>query len=1182
VRSISTAADPFGFVRNRRNQTTIPAPSFAGPMENSFATNTPIIPAAAKENQPSTSRTRNPRNRSPLGDAASRHTLRRKAAPSLQLSPQRHLNPQPSRPPLRPAAPMTALDAENSGSTSLISITPPTVKSTLQHRSRPLPTAATLNSSKMSSLERNRSAETDLIKNLDGQETSSPLQTTASARNFQRCDISGDEEAVGSRQRRNNVDRNTSGDTSTPNTKPDRSSQYIPSMLSPLSELSHSPSTAEGYNMEFHTIITNAGDGASQQISSNRISNEDRNNYGSNGLRGVLRHRDSDHTMYTTDDENTTSILDRTMASTVVASPSKRATIIPQPPTTVISQSSSSTVMTQVLHQKRFQHLSTELQQTQQELLRVHQEQKKTLEQRDYAMQECNTLRQQREQDIAAALQKAQNDHDARLQYVQARYEQDWEEIQNTVAELEQEHLQRETDLTQWQEELRKQQSVIHEQELMLEEQRQQEHATYQRRVVGAEQRLEQQMLLLEEQAARMQLQEEAIRQEREALQHDQRNHEAAVTEFHQAQKDYESQYVSMEEAIRALDLQHEETKVSLQQAIQQRQSYLQQTETMEMESQRKMQSLRDEIQIGTTEVQEVHRQIREAQTELDALKHRIRVLVEADQTSRQATAAASAKADQELTAMLAQLQVAQRERHAIVESITQHQQEYDGMKEQMLKEEERFRNEQERLNEQVKGLETLRKTTQDEIKAMVQSTNIDLAARKKALDDRIEMSNRELQRNTEHLEQKQRQLDEAIHQHESHVAQLRHDKHDHQKRNDDLQQRMSEFSKMKHREQRLRVELERKVERLTNLIQVERAEHSNQLKSIDSKVKDRKQHQEQIILDWTEQYKVLEAELYEKRQDVETLQQSLANRDTTISLLKKEIIHLQEELSAVTARYDQVEEREHEDLEKIREFMGRLEAQASALEEQEEQNVADRERLDALQLEYEDRINRLNQEREEFIAESKTHAKKSEIDSLITFLNKPWRPEGSNLSVSDAFSKWMRETLLPAVGEDEETARDQLLDIERHVTQLQMQYDDALRMQSEAIESFERERQAKRELHNQIRFHREKEQQLYDDIQRLSREKLQVEQSRRRESRIFLVGSDDAIEGYDDSLAQREAEIARKEELLARMEASTQEKELQIAEANDRIRMMASQLRQKETDLEAKEAGLVSQQKAI
>jgi chromosome segregation ATPase len=335
------------------------------------------------------------------------------------------------------------------------------------------------------------------------------------------------------------------------------------------------------------------------------------------------------------------------------------------------------------------------------------------------------------------------------------------------------------------------------------------------------------------------------------------------------------------------------------------------------------------------------------------------------------------------------------------------------------------------------------------------------------------------------------------------------------------------------------------------------------------------------VLLDWTQRYQALEMERDEKQMDVETLQQSLADRDTTISLLKEEMHHLQEELSDVTMRFQRVEEREHQDLEKIRHFMKRLEAQASSLEEKEEQNATDRERLDALQMEYEDRLNRLNQEREEIIAECKNQAQHSQIGTLVSFLKQPWRPEGSDNSVSDAFSKWIRETLLPMIDNEEEFARRQLLDIAREVEQLHLQCQESRRMQSKMVDKLEHERHAKRELQNQIRFHREKEQQLYNDIQRLSSEKQIEKQCRRRESKIFTLDSDGSVDEVD-SLEQREAEIARKEEILARMESSMQEKELQIAEANDRIRVMASQLRQKETDLEAKEAWLISQQKSI
>jgi chromosome segregation ATPase len=1194
VRSISTATDPFGFLRNRQQRiqpkhiaTATSEADKQRSIENSLAANFPIVASNAKENDPSY-----PSRGGNLYRTGSSHVKSRifqNLTPAILSSPQDdsflkyNLKQQHklSRPPLRPAAFVTDTEHSSSNSVTLISITPPSkpvVQNNIHSESGAMPqTEATKDSNISHTIARN----VDLIESFN-KSSSSPIRKS-STRNYigwDSVDREGHESMENRRgesmDRIENVNNGVAIAASTPNQKQDPMPHSQPSILSPLSELSHSPSTYDDYNSKRNNTVHRESPKHQHSVVSERTGNDYPNNNVPIFNQQTVHNRKSDNTTFTED--HTTKVLDYTTSS-LVASPSTKTTVIQQP-TTIISQSSSASVMTHVLHQKRLQHVAAELEQTQDELYRMQQEHQITTKKLDDSIQECNILRKQREHDIAMALRQAQEDHDTRMKHAQQRHELDWAEIQNTVVELEQEHVQQETELMQWQNELQSQQSIFDEQQRSMDQRRQEEYATYQRRIVGAEQRLEQQTVLLEQRIAQVQQDEELLEQQRKELCRDRKNYEDAVTEFVTEQKNYQEKYDSMEKEIEYMTRQRQDAENSLKQVIQQRQEYMKETEDMKVESKKNIQAVQDEIQISTTNLHKIQQEVADCHNELGTLKQRIRVLVEADQSSRQVTAVATAKADQNLTAILRQLEVAQRERDTILESIAKQREEYCHMQVQMSTEELRWKNEQKLLNQQLLEMESLRQSTQDEVQNMAQITEADIAARTKAMNEKIEQANNEIRRNTEQLENRKVKLNESIRQHESEVIALRHKENDFQKRCDELNQRLTDFGKVEHREQRLRNELERKVERLSNLIQTERTDHSNQLKSIDIKVKDMKQQHEQSIQSWTERYNALEAERDEKQMDTETLRQAIVDRDVTISLLRKETQHLREELSDVTTRFQQVEDREHHDLEKVQRFMEQLEAQASVLEQQEEKNAEERTRLQALEWDYQERVKGLDKQRCELLDGCTKRGQLLQNNSFIALLNQPWRQDQSDISISDAFSKWIRETLFQAIGEDNEGVRQQFLDIERHILTLQEQCNEAQQIRSEDEETLERERGAKRELQNQLRLHREKEQRLYDDIERLSREKQQELKRRRRESKNFAIGNNDA--DGDDLFVQREAEITRKEAFLVQMDLSIQDKERQVAEANDRIRIMATQLRKKESDLEAKEAWLISLQKSV
>ena len=190
------------------------------------------------------------------------------------------------------------------------------------------------------------------------------------------------------------------------------------------------------------------------------------------------------------------------------------------------------------------------------------------------------------------------------------------------------------------------------------------------------------------------------------------------------------------------------------------------------------------------------------------------------------------------------------------------------------------------------------------------------------------------------------------------------------------------------------------------------------------------------------------------------------------------------------------------------------------------------------------------------------TLAQQEQKQALAELLCRPWRQEHE--SVSAGFSRWVRTTLFEFTNENDTGSRAQLLDMERQVQRLQDDCDAAQqerdRIHRDGLEALERERRSKRELQTQLRECRFKEQELYEDIRRISQEKENLR-------RTSLEPSSHQTK----VLQQRETEVGLRETKLRDLEGNLAEKQHQVAEANDRIRSLAQQLREKEMDMDAR-----------
>ena len=352
----------------------------------------------------------------------------------------------------------------------------------------------------------------------------------------------------------------------------------------------------------------------------------------------------------------------------------------------------------------------------------------------------------------------------------------------------------------------------------------------------------------------------------------------------------------------------------------------------------------------------------------------------------------------------------------------------------------------------------------------------------------------------------------------------------------------------------------QQKLSQLTQLVQQERADHGRQVKVWEEERQQLQQQHDRAVQQHEERYQSLQDRYQEcVHTDLPLLRQGLDERQAQIRTYQQQIQDLRHELDEVTTNFQQVEAREQSDLQQVQEFMEQLEQQAAILEERE------------LRLE----------------REGRPHG-----PSLAAVLTQ-WRRETSD-SIGESVSKWIRTVLLPAM-EDEArrgspdgdrdvmTAKQYLLDMETQICDLQQQYDQVRQEQhtdgTTITKQLEHERQTKYELLQEIRLYRDKEQQLYGEIQRLTKERQIEMQRRRRESRDFALDDANPYRDNDDDdtdqkdastivadeehhqLQRREYEIQQKEEFLMHMELSLHDKEQQISEANERLRAMASQL---------------------
>jgi hypothetical protein len=885
------------------------------------------------------------------------------------------------------------------------------------------------------------------------------------------------------------------------------------------------------------------------------------------------------------------------------------------PPTAEASSSPADTSVVSLgasrLQQKRLHQVQSELSRAQEEVRHLRDEaaaavvqrEQETHQRRQLERQLENLLQQQRES------QKQQDERDnlnngpsaeelvawetalelkaAALDREQERLESrenDWNELQDELIALEEEHQQREARLVEWQEQiqtaeqaLRQERSQLRKEQEAQNERIQQEKdqiASQQRRLLGTEQRLDAQALAIQERTQQLDAKQTQLSQLESRVQKDQQELLTATEELENQTSREHAKFQQMQDEMKDMLERRRVEERALERSIQQRQKFEQETDEIKAQAEQTQSNVSAHMRNAQSELERVQTQVKELRGELAALQQRKQNVLDADEARRKAVVAETAKADQNLTAVLQQLEVAQRERSSVAAALAEQQRELDNVKQHMAREETKWHAERVELDDRASKLNQLREAATKEAKDIV--AEAELRANRIAqttIDDSKAM--------TQELEQQRLALNEKMRTYERDQEVLQRDSDAHQKSLAEFNKRVHDFMAVEGREKLLREELDLKVKRLTSLVQKERAEHSKEVQRLEQTIRTHQAESEHNRSRLSKRLAEVEAERDEMNADSSTLRQCIMDRERDIESLQGDLKSLRDELTNAQHQANELLEREsrsrasNNDLHQLKRFMERLEAQSAVLEQQEQHCKQMSLDLETREQEYQRDLTALSEERQKMLQACK-QATEEQRAAILARLSQPWRREQE--SISAAFSRFVRSTLTDIVGQrgDDAVFTDQLVDMETQISTLEEQRDEAnracLEQERKCREGLERERNSKRDLDRQLREQRRKEQELYQDIERLSKEK----EHYRRQSLSSTQTKADA-EGLAAALEEREARIKQKEAELEEMEQSIRDQEGQIAEANDRIRRMAALLRKKETDLEDKEARLAA-----
>lgn len=515
-----------------------------------------------------------------------------------------------------------------------------------------------------------------------------------------------------------------------------------------------------------------------------------------------------------------------------------------------------------------------------------------------------------------------------------SKQQEEWMDLQNTVQELESAQQEDQARLMEFDDELhqkhltleeakRRFESNQREQERVLQKQ-QRDYVTREEYLKEWQQRLEAQVSTLEARQREVTRAEEAIQRSNDQLVADQSEIEFGHQELERRNASYEAKYTLVEQAVEEFTAKRKEEEERIKIAEQKQRDLAAWSEQIEADSEVVTQALHEKLAEAHKDYNNLLEEIEEKTSELEDLKTKVKLFVLEDRSGRQVAAQQAKEAARQLKGILTEVQNAQNDRHAVVESVAELTKEYEQLVVRIQKEEEQWKDEQYNKLER----ETVQyKSLQD--KLVVGLANLSAATIEKheiiatELNDRV-LELETLQENVSAVAQKYQRDFEELELEKSECWELR----------EQLSTRVAHFASSEGREKRMREELEWEITRLKTLIEAERRSYENRIAIGEDDLEEARQRHRSELKGLADSLESLESqrdaatnELQLLRTEVETQQKEFALQRAGLlkemqalqgqrdSLVKKKL-SLQEQHDSLTEEKDSLEER-HETLAK-------------------------------------------------------------------------------------------------------------------------------------------------------------------------------------------------------------------------------------------------------------------------
>lgn len=775
--------------------------------------------------------------------------------------------------------------------------------------------------------------------------------------------------------------------------------------------------------------------------------------------------------------------------------------------------------------------------------------------------------------------------------------------LEKTVAALETTHQEEQARLSSWERRLSQQEEIMVQNNLVLTRLRdeveherreweshkvaeQEECRSERRRLAGWEKRLRQhEDYLLQFHTSLNEIESNLLSQQSE-VDRDRADIQSKLKDLDAKASQTEAKLQLMEQAIKDVQSQQKEEEEKLKELVQRRidEESLAEKEAEEWEEIKE--TVASEIQKSEEQLQGLVKQVEVKQKGFVSMQERFDRILSEENKKKERISKETTSADQGLSAILSQLQVAQREKRNIENDMKQKKIELDDILHQMEQEERRWNREQNQLLKEKIELQELKNESARQAQQIVATATDRLRSFAKELENKQTQSSLVLEKRFEMLEKLHQNVELAANEYKDKFKQLQKDEEYCRHLRSQLEEKANLAS---DREERIRRDCKLKLESLQKRLDNE----LNNRQYATDKVEEKMRQDVDKVRSIMQQLELTTSERDRYRRENNSRRAEIEQRDDELTSLRESFAQdcesLEQEIVEAMQRvkladtlsqslHREKEERTKE-IESMKVIMDRLERQASMLEESKEVWDNERLRLKNIERDFEDRMSNIKEKEQSLLEEGESiELKRRQLEhgfqqlsrqkqkaALSQFFAKPLRCEQEE--VSAAFSKWVRATMFQV---DEADKLELTNSLKEKLDIVQQERDELHgireQLQLEREQLGVRENAIKQELLDFQRDLNRRAEALESEALRLQEEKnllsSEVNLSTNKENEIF-------------SYIDREVELETKEKELIMRQKQFQEYEQNTARefeaANDRIRKMAELLSVKEKAISTK-----------